>query len=57
MIDGAFVGAGSHRRVAERRKFVVIRLKNLPSILRVPLQNDNHEGTHEESRVRLLCVI
>lgn len=57
MLDGTLVRAGTHGRVSERRKFMVVRLENLPGIARRSLQDDDHEGTHEERCVCLLGVI
>jgi hypothetical protein len=36
---------------------MVVRLENLPGIARRSLQDDDHEGTHEERCVCLLGVI
>jgi len=57
MLDGTLVRTGAHGRVSERREFMVIRLENLPGVTRRPLQDDDHESTHEEGSVRLLRVV
>lgn len=57
VVDSALVGAGAHRRIAERRELMVVRLENLPRVLRRALQNDDHESAHEEGGVRLLRIV
>ena len=52
-----FVGAGAHGSVSERGKFVVIWSKYFPRLVSWSLQDDDHERTHQESRIRLLRVI
>ena len=57
MLDRALVRTGTHGRVSERREFMVVGLEHLPGVTSRPLQDDDHEGTHEECGVRLLRVV
>lgn len=57
VVDSALVGACAHRRIAERRELMVVRLEDLPRVLRRALQNDDHECAHEEGGVRLLRIV
>jgi hypothetical protein len=57
ILDGALVRAGSHRGIAERHKFVMVRGKDLPGIVSTLLEVDNHEAAHEEGSVGLLGVV
>ena len=57
MLVGASVCAVSHRRVSVRNELIVVRTECLPSLLRTLVQDDDHEGAHQEGSVRLLVVV
>ena len=57
VIVGALVGARAHSRVAVRQKFVVIRLEDGPRLVSTLLEHNNHEATHQEGGVCLLCIV
>ena len=53
----ATVGTVSHCRVTVWDEFVVVRAESLPGIVGGFVEDNNHEGAHEESSVALLCVV
>ena len=57
MLYGTFVRASSHCSVSERSEFVVVWSEYFPRLVSGSLQDDDHERTHQESRVRLLSVV
>jgi hypothetical protein len=57
MFYSAFVGAGTHSRVAERREFVVIWSKDFPCFMSRPTENDDHECAHQKCGIRLFGVV
>jgi len=57
VIVGALVSASAHSCVAVRQKFVVIRLEDSPRLVGTLLEHNNHEATHQEGGVGLLCIV
>ena len=57
MVDRALVGACTHCRVTERSELVVIWREYSPGIGSRSIENDYHEGSHEESCICLLRVV
>ena len=53
----ATVGTVAHCRVAIWDELVVVRAESLPGIIGRLVEDDNHEGAHEESSVALLGVV
>ena len=53
----ATISTVAHCRVTVWNEFVVVRAESLPGIVSGLVQDNNHEGTHEESSIALLCVI
>lgn len=55
--DGVLVGACTHRRVTERHEFVVIGSEGSPGFISSSVTANDHEATHQEGGVSLLCKI
>ena len=53
----AAVGTVSHCCITVRYKLVVVRAESLPGIIGRLVQDDDHEGTHEEGCITLLGVV
>lgn len=57
VLISASVGAVSHCRVSVWNKFIVVRTESLPCFFCALLQDNNHEGSHEEGSITLLVVV
>ena len=57
VLDRAFVRARAHGCISERNEPVVVRREYFPRILGRFVENNDHEGAHEEGSVRLLGVV
>ena len=53
----ATISTVAHCRVTVWNEFVVVRAESLPGIIGRLVEDNNHEGTHQESSVALLCVV
>ena len=53
----ATISTVAHCRVTVWNEFVVVRAESLPGIIGGFVEDNNHEGAHEESSIALLCVI
>ena len=53
----ATISTIAHCRVTVWNEFVVVRAESLPGIVGGLMEDNNHEGTHEECRVRLFCIV
>ena len=57
MLVGAAIGTVAHCRVSIGNELVVIGAEGLPSLFRALVQDDDHEGSHEERRITLLVIV
>ena len=53
----ATISTISHCSVTIWNEFVVVRAESLPGIIGRLVEDNNHEGAHQESSVALLCVV
>ena len=53
----ASISTITHCCVTVWNEFVVVRAESLPGIIGGFVEDNNHEGAHEESSIALLCVI
>ena len=53
----ATISTVAHCRVTVWNEFVVVRAESLPGIIGRLVEDNNHEGAHQESSVALLCVV
>ena len=53
----AFVRACSHRGVSIGQELVLVGPEGSPCVVSCLLEDDDHEGTHQERGVCLLCIV